>query len=88
MVKVKVIYEGGIYEDKLYKFGDIFETTEERAKALGDLIEIIEDKSLDKPPEDKMIKKAKKKDIILEVQGAMVSSGHKLGGENNGKDHK
>lgn len=64
MVKVKVIYEGGIYEDKLYKFGDIFETTEERAKALGDVVEIVEeidDKSFEEPPNDKMVKKGKKK---------------------------
>jgi len=63
-MKVRVIYEGGIQEDgKLYLKGDIFETTLERAKGLGDSVEIIEEieKALDSPPKDKMIRRAKKK---------------------------
>lgn len=60
-MKVKVIYTGGIVESgKFYKKGEVFETTPERAKALGRLVQIVE-KAVEKPPKDKMIHKAKRK---------------------------
>ena len=53
-MKVKVIYKGGIVEKgKLYKPGDVFETTLERLKALGKNVEVF--KAVEKPAEDKMI---------------------------------
>ncbi len=63
-MKVKVIYKGGIVENgKVYKQGTIIELSLERVKALGSLIEAIEQtpgKSF-KNKKDKMVRKAKNK---------------------------
>ena len=53
--KVKILENGTIYEP-----GEVFETTPERAKALGRFIKVLE-KTVEKPPKDKMVHKAKRK---------------------------
>ena len=58
-VKVKVLKP--IFESKNYFPGDVFETTLERAKQLGDAVKIV--KGLEKPPKDKMVKKTKNKEV-------------------------
>lgn len=53
--KVRILEKGIIYEP-----GEVFETTPERAKALGRFVQVLE-KAVEKPPKDKMIHKAKRK---------------------------
>ena len=52
--------EGGT----LYKIGDIADIPDKRVKDYGPDVEIIEEKDIEKPPKDKMIKKPKKKKIM------------------------
>ena len=47
--KVKILEKGVIYEP-----GEVFETTPERAKALGRFVQVLE-KAVEKPPKDKMV---------------------------------
>jgi len=56
-VKVKVLKP--IFESKNYFPGDVFETTLERAKQLGDAVKILSEKSF--KPENKMVKEKKVK---------------------------
>lgn len=51
-------FEGGT----LYKEGDIADLPEERVKAYGPYVEILEEeKALEEPPKDKMVRKKKEK---------------------------
>ena len=59
MKKVKVRVLRPIFEFKNYFPGDVFETTEERAKQLGKAVEIISEKTF--TPSNKMVKEKKVK---------------------------
>lgn len=60
MLKVKA--KVSIVEQSVsYKPGDVFETYEERVRALGDVVEIVE---LEKPPKDKMVSEPVKKKAL------------------------
>ena len=50
-------FEGGT----LYKIGDIADIPDKRVKDYGPDVEIIEEKDIEKPPKNKMIKKPKVK---------------------------
>ncbi|NLH62458.1 MAG: hypothetical protein GX452_13750 [Ignavibacteriales bacterium] len=50
--------EGGVY----YKIGDIADIPESRVQDYGPYVEVVEEeKTLNEPPKDKMIRHAKKK---------------------------
>ncbi len=58
---MKVRAKINLYENyQVIQKGEIFETTPERVKALGDSVEILEKaKSVERPKKDKMVHKAK-----------------------------
>lgn len=50
-----------VEQSVLHKVGDIFEVSENRAKALGPAVEILEVKSVEEPAKDKMVSSPVKK---------------------------
>lgn len=58
-VKAKI----DLYENyRVIRKGEVFKTTPERARALGDSVEILEkEKAVEKPKKDKMVRRVKNK---------------------------
>ena len=71
MIRVKA-RQNIVEQSILYRIGDVFEVSEERAKALGEVVEVVEvmkEKSIDAPVEDKMIKSPEKEKRIRRRRG-------------------